>query len=155
MCAVYALARRIDDIADGELAPATKIAELALLRKTRKNHDDSSDPVLVAVADSTRRFPVPLEAFSELIHGVQMDVDGVCYRHFGELVVYCRRVAGTIGRLCLSIFGPVTGATSRYADQLGIALQQNNVCATFARIFWPGGSTCRATSWSGSVCAFR
>jgi phytoene synthase len=46
--------------------------------------------------------------------------------------VYCRRVAGSVGRLCLSIFGPTGAAAdfdnlSLYADQLGIALQQTNI----------------------------
>ena len=34
-----------------------------------------------------------------------MDVAGSEYETFDELVVYCRRVAGSIGRLCLAIFG--------------------------------------------------
>ncbi|MCV7123756.1 presqualene diphosphate synthase HpnD [Mycobacterium lacus] len=127
LCAVYALARRIDDVADSRLAPETKLAELASISKSLENIDDSSDPVLLAVADAARRFPVPIATVGELIDGVRMDVDGVSYRTFDELVVYCRRVAGTIGRLCLSVFGPVGPATSRYADQLGIALQQTNI----------------------------
>ncbi len=127
LCAVYALARRIDDIGDGDLPREQKVAELSLVRKSLGNLDHSSDPVLVAMADSARRFPIPVSAFEELIDGVQMDVEGVTYQDFADLVVYCRRVAGSIGRLCLSIFGPVEPHTSRYADQLGIALQQTNI----------------------------
>jgi phytoene synthase len=127
LCAVYALARRIDDIGDGDLPLDRKRLELKLVRESLESLDQSSDPILVAVADSARRFPVPISAFGELIDGVQMDVDGVEYQDFTELVVYCRRVAGSIGRLCLSIFGPVEPRTSRYADQLGIALQQTNI----------------------------
>ena len=127
LCAVYALARRIDDIGDGDLPPDQKLAELTLVRKSLENLDNSPDPVLLAVADSARRFPIPISAFGELIDGVHMDVDGVSYQNFADLVVYCQRVAGSIGRLCLSIFGPVEPRTLRYADQLGIALQQTNI----------------------------
>jgi 15-cis-phytoene synthase len=127
LCAVYALARRIDDIGDGDLPPDRKLAELTLVRKSLENLDNSSDPILLAVANSTRRFPIPISAFGELIDGVLMDVDGMSYQSFDDLVVYCRRVAGSVGRLCLSIFGPVDPRTSRYADQLGIALQQTNI----------------------------
>src|SRR4051812_5244662 len=127
LCAVYALARRIDDIGDGGLPPDRKLVELTLVRKSLENLDNSSDPILLAVADSARRFPIPISAFGELIDGVHMDVDGMSYQSFGDLVVYCRRVAGSVGRLCLSIFGPVDPRTSRYADQLGIALQQTNI----------------------------
>lgn len=128
LCAVYALARRVDDIGDGDLPLAQKTSELAGVRKSLDDLGESSDPVLLAVADAARRFPVPVQAFGELIDGVQMDVDGVTYADFDELVVYCRRVAGSIGRLCLSIFGSSTDPrTSLYADQLGIALQQTNI----------------------------
>jgi phytoene synthase len=127
LCAVYALARRIDDIGDGDMPVDQKLAELALVRKSLDSLDNSSDPLLLALADSAHRYPVPISAFGELIDGVHMDVDGVAYQDFPELVVYCRRVAGSIGRLCLSIFGPVDVRTSRYADQLGIALQQTNI----------------------------
>ncbi|WP_068271531.1 presqualene diphosphate synthase HpnD [Aldersonia kunmingensis] len=131
LCAVYALARRIDDIGDGDLPTAQKVAELAKIRKLLEEIDSAGDPVLLAVADAARRFPVPLGAFEELIDGVQMDLDAVHYADFPALVVYCRRVAGSVGRLCLSIFGTEEGhidpRTSTYADQLGIALQQTNI----------------------------
>lgn len=127
LCALYAVARRIDDIGDGDLPPEAKTAELARLRKSFDSLDDTSDPVLTALADTARRYPVPMSAFGELIDGVHSDIDGVGYQDFSELMVYCRQVAGSIGRLCLCIFGPVNPRTSRYADQLGIALQQTNI----------------------------
>ncbi|WP_445166233.1 presqualene diphosphate synthase HpnD [Mycolicibacterium sp. Dal123E01] len=127
LCAVYALARRIDDIGDGDLPLEQKRTELTLVRKSLDCLEDSSDPVLLALADSMRRFPIPISALEELVDGVQMDVDGTTYKDFDDLVVYCRRVAGSVGRLCLSIFGSVDPKTSSYADQLGIALQQTNI----------------------------
>ena len=42
-----------------------------------------------------------------------MDVDGHHYESFDDLVVYCRRVAGGIGRLCLAIFGCATATPAR------------------------------------------
>lgn len=134
LCALYALARRIDDIGDGDLPDAAKNEELAAVRKSVDTLDTAGDPVLVAVSDAARRYPVPLEAFGELIDGVQADVDHAEYTTFDELVVYCRQVAGSIGRLCLSIFAPRRSSQtveirrlSGYADQLGIALQQTNI----------------------------
>jgi phytoene synthase len=128
LCAVYALARRMDDIGDGDLPAEEKVTALAALRKELAGIDSSSDPVLVAVADAARRYPIPLGAFDELIDGVEMDVTGRRYETFDELVVYCRCVAGAVGRLCLGVFGsrPHPEA-ARYADQLGIALQQTNI----------------------------
>ncbi|ATL68777.1 presqualene diphosphate synthase HpnD [Nocardia terpenica] len=128
LCALYAMARRIDDIGDGDLAPSAKTEALAAVRKSLHDPDTTDDPVRTALADAARRYPVPLSAFDELIDGVQMDLDGVDYQDFAELTGYCRCVAGTVGRLCLSVFG--AGADPRaplFADQLGIALQQTNI----------------------------
>ncbi|WP_245846855.1 presqualene diphosphate synthase HpnD [Mycobacterium szulgai] len=127
LCALYAMARRIDDIGDGDMPAQDKQAALEQVRESLDGLDVSADPVLVALADAARRYPVPLSAFGELIDGVGMDLAGASYGDFDELVVYCRRVAGSIGRLCLSVFGPVNSSTLQYADQLGIALQQTNI----------------------------
>ncbi|WP_137122161.1 presqualene diphosphate synthase HpnD [Segeticoccus rhizosphaerae] len=128
LCALYALARRIDDIGDGDLSGVDKAVALTKVRHSVHEMDSSSDPVLVAVSDTARRYPVPLEAFDELLDGVGMDLMGVSYTDFEELVLYCRRVAGTVGRLCLGVFGSdAEPRASLYADQLGIALQQTNI----------------------------
>jgi phytoene synthase len=128
LCALYALSRRIDDIGDGDLPLAGKTAALAAVRASLRDIEASTDAVLVAVADAARRYPVPLEAFDELVDGVEMDVTGRQYETFEELVGYCRCVAGSVGRLCLAIFGsrPHPRAAA-YADALGIALQQTNI----------------------------
>ena len=128
LCAVYALARRIDDIGDGDLDPTAKRNALAALKAELADIDASSDPVLVAVADTARRFPLPVTAFGELVDGVQMDLTGTRYDTFDDLVGYCRCVAGSVGRLCLGIFGSrADPRASEYADALGIALQQVNI----------------------------
>jgi phytoene synthase len=128
LCAVYALARRVDDIGDGDLPDATKRTLMTELRAEIDELADSSDPVLLAVRDAANRMPIPMSAFDELIDGVEMDLDGSRFATFDELVGYCRCVAGAIGRLCLGVFGssdPDRAPT--YADQLGIALQQINI----------------------------
>jgi phytoene synthase len=128
LCALYALSRRIDDIGDGPLPLAEKQAALSTVRRSLRDIGSSSDPVLVAVADAARRFPVPLEAFDELVQGVDMDVSGRSYETFTDLVGYCRCVAGSVGRLCLGVFGSRPDPnSSAYADALGIALQQTNI----------------------------
>jgi phytoene synthase len=128
LCAVYALARRIDDIGDGDLPQPQKLAGLAALRVELAGIDGSADPVMLAVADSARRYPIPLGAFDELVDGVAMDVAGHSYDTFEDLVGYCRCVAGSVGRLCLGVFGSRPDERApQYADALGIALQQTNI----------------------------
>src|SRR5919202_923437 len=131
LCAVYALARRIDDIGDGDLPLEEKLAGLAAVRASVRDlaaGRPTTDPVLSAVADAARAHPIPLDAFEEIIDGAEMDVTGRRYATFEELVTYCRCVAGSVGGLCLGVFGSRPDpAASRYADTLGIALQQTNI----------------------------
>lgn len=129
LSAVYAFARRVDDVGDGDLPVERKLDELDGVRKQlRAVGTDSDDAVLVALADAARRRPIPLEAFDELVDGCEADVRGMEYRTYDELVHYCRCVAGSIGRLSLGVFGADDmGAAAREADELGIALQLTNI----------------------------
>lgn len=138
MSALYAFSRRVDDIGDGVLADDVKAARLdetrAVLARIQDGavDEDDTDPVAVALADAARRFPIPLGGLDELIDGVQMDLRGETYETWDDLKVYCRCVAGAIGRLSLGVFGTEPGArgTERapeYADTLGLALQLTNI----------------------------
>jgi phytoene synthase len=126
--AVYALARRIDDVADGPLPSAEKLERLRRLRDELAAIDRSGDPVLRAVADAARRFPIRLAAFDDLLEGAEADVVGVHHETFAELERYCRWVAGSIGRLALGVFETVDRPTAEpLADDLGVALQLGNI----------------------------
>lgn len=135
MTAVYAAARRIDDIGDGELPDQQKVQALAALRASLlavRDQDrpaaDTVDPVLLAVADTARRFPLPLTAFGEIVDGCLADVTVHTYATFNELVEYCRCVAGAVGRLSVGIYRPRRLAEAwEPADALGVALQITNI----------------------------
>jgi 15-cis-phytoene synthase len=134
MCAAYAFARRIDDIGDGPLARAEKLALLdEQAQALRDLSKPGADPVLIALADAHARFTLPLDAVGDLIEGVRMDVEGPVFEAPEELLLYCRHVAGSIGRLCLAIFGcrdPQTAGrmhAQRLADDLGVAMQLTNI----------------------------
>jgi phytoene synthase len=126
--AIYALARRIDDIADGGLPPDEKLAALVRTRDELHGIESSTDPVLVAVAEAARRYPIPLAAFEELVEGGELDVRGTDYATFAQLEHYCRCVAGSIGRLALGVFDcSDREAGAPLADDLGLALQVGNI----------------------------
>jgi phytoene synthase len=127
--AVYAFARRVDDVADGDLDPDHKLTELHRLREQLNTANPRGDAVLVALSDAARRLPIPLDAFGELIDGCEADIRGTSYPTFEDLVGYCRQVAGSIGRLSLGVFGTsATFATAAaQADALGVALQLTNI----------------------------
>jgi phytoene synthase len=143
LSAVYALARRIDDIGDGDLPVADKVEQLAAVRDGL-DRPPGGDSVLAAVHDAAAHFPIELTAFGELVDGVEMDVTGRRYDSFAELVTYCTCVAGSIGRLSLAIFGAAADPAARdYANTLGVALQQTNILRdvredlTHGRVYLP------------------
>ncbi|MFG2682432.1 presqualene diphosphate synthase HpnD [Streptomyces sp. NPDC048392] len=138
MSALYAFSRRVDDIGDGVLADDVKVARLddtrAVLARIHDGEvdEDDTDPVAVALAHAARQFPIPLGGLDELIDGVQMDLRGETYETWDDLKVYCRCVAGAIGRLSLGVFGTEPGPRGaerapEYADTLGLALQLTNI----------------------------
>jgi phytoene synthase len=128
LCAIYAFARAVDDIGDGSLSTQEKLAQLERARRSVELMDPASDDlVIAALARVERHFPIPRESFLDLIDGVRMDVAGTHYEVFDELVVYCRRVAGSIGRLCLAVFGTADATATGLADDLGVALQLTNI----------------------------
>jgi phytoene synthase len=158
ICAVYAFARRVDDIGDGDLEPARKLALLSGEERalSQLGGNVPADPVMIALADASERFELPLGALGDLIEGVRMDVGGASYERFEDLVLYCRRVAGVIGRLCLAIFGTREGARAAgavradvLADDLGVALQLTNILrdvredAMHARVYLPSEDLAR------------
>lgn len=138
MSALYAFSRRVDDIGDGDLADEVKLTRLedtrTLLARVKDGEveEDDTDPVAVALAHAAEVFPIPLDGLDELIDGVRMDVRGQTYETWDDLKVYCRCVAGAIGRLSLGVFGTEPGARGaerapEYADTLGLALQLTNI----------------------------
>ena len=131
---IYAFARRVDDIGDGDLAKDAALERLALERiRIASLGDDtwgaSRDPVTLALGHASRRYELPLDALEQLVDAVELDVRGADFETFEELVGYCRGVAGSIGRLCLAVFtdGAAANGTATLADQLGVAMQLTNI----------------------------
>ena len=126
--AIYALARRIDDVADEDGASDAKLAALAEIRAGLERLDEGVDPVLVAIADAARRYPIPLDAFDDLVAGAVMDARGHDYATFADTELYGRRVAGSIGRLTLGVFATRDrDEAEQLAEELGVALQLTNI----------------------------
>lgn len=144
LAAVYALARRIDDIGDSALPAEAKIAGLDAVRTqvgalVRGDPPPPDDPVAQALGDAATRLPIPLAAFGELIDGVESDVHRTPFQTYPDLLVYCRQVAGSIGRLSLGTFDASDRARAEIlADDLGIALQLTNILRDVAEDFANG-----------------
>ncbi len=126
IAAIYAFARRVDDVADGDLPPEEKRAQLERLRAELDG--ERADPVFVALRDARERFGIPRDPLAALVDGGLQDMEQSTYADFDGLRGYCEKVAGAVGLACVPVYGPRdTGHALTYANQLGIALQLINI----------------------------
>jgi phytoene synthase len=122
IAAIYAFARRVDDVADGELSDEEKRVALEALHADLDH--PGSDPVLVALADARARYPIPADALHALVDGGLQDTEQARYATFDELHGYCRKVAGAVGVACIGVYG---SDDTRRAETLAVALQLINI----------------------------
>ena len=146
IAALYAFARRVDDIADSGLDDEERRARLEACRDAIETLPGSpnGDAVLVALSDAMSRYPIPMSALLDLVDGGLMDVEKTRYATWQELHEYCRRVAGAVGLACAAVYQPRDPvAAEPLAERLGLALQQINIMRDvpedwgFGRVYLP------------------
>ncbi|MBK7688327.1 MAG: squalene synthase HpnC [Elusimicrobia bacterium] len=129
VAAVYAFARTADDFADepGPEAPE-RLARLADWRRRldRCSVDAEGHEIFVALADTVRRFDLPLDPFHRLITAFERDV--TVHRHptYDQLLDYCRHSADPVGELVLRLHRAWTPQRGRWSDAICTALQLAN-----------------------------
>ena len=129
--ALYGFCRYADDIVD-ELGPvpvAQREAALATFGE-RFFRDlaagSSEDPVLMAVVDTVRRFPIDPECFRRFLRSMTMDLTVTTYETWEDLLVYMDGSAAVIGEMMLPILEPREPAAFGHARDLGNAFQLTN-----------------------------
>jgi phytoene synthase len=157
LCAVYAFMRHADDLSDSPgLSPQQRQQQLsawAVALREAVGGKSTDDPVILALADTQRRFHVPVDLFDQLVYGTTLDVEGqdappgerprVLYQTFDELYRYCYFVASVVGLVCIHIFGYKDKAAEKLAEETGIAFQLTNIIrdvkedALMGRIYLP------------------
>ncbi|WP_337867103.1 presqualene diphosphate synthase HpnD [Ignavibacterium sp.] len=130
MNTVYAFCRKTDDIVDDISTPDE--IKYEKLRKWRLEFEKaftgrSEYPLLNKLGKTISSFNIPLDPFFELIKGMEMDLQKNRYKNFDDLLLYCYRVASTVGLMCIEIFGYKNPSTRDFAVNLGIALQLTNI----------------------------
>ncbi|MCE2884300.1 MAG: squalene/phytoene synthase family protein [Planctomycetaceae bacterium] len=147
---VYAWMRILDDIADDESANAEtrrkalewiergtraafggdwyRDAARALEANGRLTREEY---VLLALAQEVVLRRLEIDDFLAAIEGQRMDLAPRVYANFAETALYCDRVASTVGRICLDVWGVRDGADATRARELstarGIAFQLTNI----------------------------
>jgi squalene synthase HpnC len=147
IAAVYAFARRADDIADeGHAPPAARQEELRLWGErlhravahgaggvTGGDAADRDALIVVALAHSIRSLDLPLALFDDLLSAFVQDTMTTRYDSWADVFDYCRRSANPVGRLVLRIAGYRDAALDRSSDALCTALQLTNFWQDFGR----------------------
>jgi phytoene synthase len=121
IAAIYAFAREVDDIADGDLPADEKRMRLEVLRAEL---DGSDRPSMIALTDARARFSIPREQLSKLVDGGLQDLEQQTYATFDTLRGYCEKVAGAVGIACIGVYG---SDDVERANTLGIGLQLINI----------------------------
>lgn len=128
LSAVYAFCRLADDIVDEDYKdPEARLAELSRELDAVYASEPGS-AIGLELAKAVKRYNIPKQCFSDLIEGCQKDLKTpVRYESFGDLQWYMYRVAGTVGLICIKIFGYKNERTEKYAVTLGSAVQLTNI----------------------------
>jgi len=133
--ALYAWCRRCDDAVDSPRDSVARAAAVAQLRaELARIYGPAveSDPVLAGFQEVVRRHAIPRRYPQDLVDGMAMDVGAVRYRTFDDLLLYCYRVAGTVGLMMARIMNVRDPSALRRAADLGIAMQLTNICRDVA-----------------------
>ncbi len=141
MHAIYAFARIADDFADEEQS-LPKLDdwehELDLAYSGAPHH-----PVMLALADTVRRFDIPRQPFQDLLIAFRSDVHFKGFDTIDDLLGYARFSANPVGRLVLYLFGYRDDERQRLSDYVCSGLQLANFWQDVAvdrdkgRIYFP------------------
>ena len=128
LTALYAFCREVDDIVDESKEQNGK-GKLSWWRLEidRLFNGNPQHPVTKALELHIKEYDLNKAYFTEIIDGMEMDLNMNRYQNFKELQLYCYRVASTVGILSAQIFGYKDSKTLNYAHNLGIALQLTNI----------------------------
>jgi len=128
LAAIYAFARRADDIADAAAPTRERLEALDQIEVALHRALDGAPngPIFVALADSVERFRLPVEPLVDLLSAFRQDARDETFSTWDDLLAYCRGSANTIGRLVLALHEIEDADAQRESDAICTALQLTN-----------------------------
>lgn len=125
--ALYSFARQVDDEADSGRGGAEAGIQRQRERLRSCLRGTRDDAVTVTLGQAVDRYGIQAAELEEVVDGVAMDLHPPRFASWDELELYCRRVAGAVGRMCVRIFGDSSPKGLDRANRLGLALQLTNI----------------------------
>ena len=128
LAAVYAYARLADDIADGDLPTAEKLAALDCWESRLDDclRGVAMHPVFVALGETVRECALPVEPLRDLLRAFRYDSAFRPFARFEDLLGYCRNSANPVGRIVLALFDYRDEELWKLSDDICTALQLTN-----------------------------
>ncbi len=133
LAAVYAFARRGDDLADEGTAPvAERLAALGALEEQlvacAADQAAATDPVFVALGHTIAAHALPVQPFRDLLTAFRRDAGAETrtFDTFADVLEYCRCSANPVGRIVLGLFGHRDDERAARSDDVCTALQLTN-----------------------------
>ncbi len=129
LVSLYAFCREIDDIVDNTIDLEVATAKINWWKNeiNRLFHETPQHPVTKSLFNFIDTYELNEAYFLEMLDGMEMDLKFNRYESFKQLQLYCYRVAGVVGILCVKILGFKNQTTLKFAHDLGIALQLTNI----------------------------
>jgi len=125
--ALYDFCREADNIADDANKIEIKKDNFIKFRNNfvNKNYDD---PVIKNMWDLINEFSISTKIVDDLFEGINSDIkENVNFNSKKELLIYCYRVAGTVGLMMAKILNVHNEQSLKAAIDLGIAMQLTNI----------------------------
>ncbi len=155
--ALYGFARHADDIVDdldstaspGERARALLALEAQLESGLRRT-GAVTEPVILALSDTVRRYGIDHRHFTDFLASMRSDLTVGGYASYEELGRYTHGSAAVIGLQMLPVLGTVgpREEAAPHAAALGVAFQLTNFLRDVGEDLDRAGSTSRPSCWA-------
>jgi squalene synthase HpnC len=125
---VYAYCRWADDLGDeiGDTQESLRLLDWWSRELDAMYRGETKHPVFVALRETTERFEIPKQPFSDLVRAFIQDQTVTRYNDWAGIVDYCVYSANPVGRLVLYLCGYSDKERQRLSDATCTGLQLAN-----------------------------
>ncbi len=130
MFTIYAFCKEIDNIGDKFIEKKKKKKELERWKKEINQiyKNKTNNKLSKSLKNYIQKYKLKKKNFLEIIKGIEMDINNKMIAPKQKIFnLYCYRVAGAVGLLCLNIFGENNKNSRSFGIALANAFQITNI----------------------------
>lgn len=139
---LYAFCRWVDDAVDEAESEAAASQAITAFR-AELTHASPPQACVQNYLELTKTHGLPKWAALDLLDGMESDLEQVRIQNIRDFLLYCYRVAGTVGVMMCGVLGVTHPHATEHAIRLGLAMQITNICrdvledAKMGRVYLP------------------